>query len=94
MLLDRWIVGGIIGFDGVPICWKSETFRGVSLEAYCGSNRGRRGDGKGIRVLDDDVEALLNEVSGVDSMDNIDAAGDSSVVIVMFSDPGVFGCWG
>jgi hypothetical protein len=51
LLLDRWIVGGIIGFDGIPICWKSETFRGVSLAAYCGSNRGRRGDGKGMRVL-------------------------------------------
>jgi uncharacterized protein YejL (UPF0352 family) len=42
---------------------------------------------------DDDVEALLNDVStvGVDSIDNTDAAGDSSVVIVII-DPGVFGC--
>jgi hypothetical protein len=49
-----------------------------------------------MRVLDDDVEALLIEVStvGVDRTECIDVDGEASVVIVLFSAPGVFGCWG
>lgn len=67
----------------------------ASLAAYCGSRRGRCGDGSGIRAPDDAVEALLIDVSTVrvDSIDISDADGDASVVTVLFSAPGVFGYW-
>lgn len=47
-------------------------------------------------MQEDDVEAMLNEVSpvGDDSSDCMDADGDSTVVIVLFKDTGVFGCCG
>ena len=47
-------------------------------------------------MLDDDVDAVLNDVSpvGTDSMDNTDADGESTVVVLKFRGPGVFGCWG
>jgi hypothetical protein len=44
-------------------------------------------------VQEDDVEAILNDASpvGAESSDSIDAEGESTVVIVLFRDTGVFG---
>lgn len=67
--------------------------RRANLAAYCGSRRGRCGDGSGIRAPDDAVDALLIEVSTVrvDSIDMSDADGDASVIMVVFSPLGVLG---